>query len=77
MIQVTIGKNAGAPRTVTATPDETPRQILEANNVEYARATVTIDGSTLKAGEMDKTFGELGITEKCYLFDVTKVENAQ
>lgn len=77
MIQVTIGKNTGAPRTVMATPDQTPRKILEENNVEYSRATVTIDGSPLKAGEMDKTFGDLGITEKCYLFAVTKVENAQ
>jgi hypothetical protein len=77
MIQVTIGKNAGAPRTVVATPDQTPRKILEENSVEYARATVTLDGSTLRAGEMDKTFSELGITEKCYLFAVTKVENAQ
>lgn len=76
MISITIGKNAGAPRTVTATPSETPRQVLEANNVEYATATVTIDGSTLRAGELDKTFEQLGITEKCYLYAVTKVENA-
>jgi glutaminase len=74
-IQVTIGTNLNRNKIVV--PDtETIRNTLEANDIDYSVATVNLDGASLKAGDMDKTFAELGITEKCYLCAVVKAENA-
>ena len=32
--------------------------------------------STLKPGDLDKTFAEFGIKEKCFLMQIVKADNA-
>lgn len=75
MIQVFIGQN------VNRTPHEvensrTLRSVLEEHHIDYARGTMTLDGSPLQPGDLDKTFAEKGITTKCYLLSVVKADNA-
>jgi hypothetical protein len=75
MIQVTVGTNTDRKRIIDD-GNTSIRKILEDNDVQYATATVHLDGIPLSNDKMDKTLGELGITEKCYLLAVVKVDNA-
>lgn len=75
MIQIRIVTNAQR-KTIATDENSTVREVLEANDVNYDVAPVFIDGAPLGVGDHDKTFAELGITEKCMLTSVVKTENA-
>lgn len=75
MIKVTVGNNVKR-ESVIVDENTTLRTVLEDNGVDYTSGTMHLDGSSLKPGEIDKTFAELGITEKCYLLNVVKADNA-
>ncbi|MBQ9613045.1 MAG: hypothetical protein IJV14_10735 [Lachnospiraceae bacterium] len=75
MLNVTIGNNINR-RTVLLPEDTTIREALEQNEIDYSVGMTSLDGSTLTPGQMDKTFAELGITDRCYLLNVVKADNA-
>ena len=75
MIEIRIVTNA-ARKTIVTDENNTVRDVLDANEVNYAQAPVYIDGAPLGIGDHDKSFAELGITEKCMLTSVVKTENA-
>lgn len=75
MIQIQIVTNTQR-KTIATDENNTVRMVLDANEVNYATAPVYIDGAPLGIGDHDKTFVELGITEKCKLVSVVKTENA-
>lgn len=75
MIQVTIGTNTQR-KKITVSPAETLREVLEENEINYEVGTMHLDGAALGPGDLDKTFNDFGITEKCYLLSVVKAENA-
>ena len=75
MIKVTMGNNVK--RKVEILDDNTTlREALENAEIEYATGIMNLDGSTLSPGDLDKTFADFGITEKCYLLNVVKADNA-
>lgn len=76
MIRVYVGNNLN--RTpVDVTSDTTLRKVLEEANIDYGVGMTSLDGATLKAGDLDKTFEEMGVTgEKCYLLNTAKAVNA-
>ena len=75
MIKVTMGNNVK--RKVEILDDNTTlREALEDAEIEYATGIMNLDGSTLSPGDLDKTFADFGITEKCYLLNVVKADNA-
>ena len=75
MIKVTIVSNN--PRATVFVPKtKTVRQILEENNVAYANAAVSMDGCTLRPGDMDKSLEQHGITEKTTLSALANKDNA-
>ena len=75
MIKVTIGNNLKR-ETVIVSGDTTLRSVLENANIDYTRGSMTLDGSTIEAGGLDKTFNDYGIAEKCWLLNVVKADNA-
>lgn len=75
MVKVIYGNNLGR-NEVNVSENTTPRQVLEEKGIDYTRGTTSLDGSTLNPGQMDMTFAELGIKEKCYLLNVVKADNA-
>ena len=75
MIKVTVGNNVER-KPVIVDEHSTLRSVLEENNINYTSGTMHLDGSSLRPGDLDKTFAELGITEKCYLLNVAKADNA-
>ena len=75
MIKVTIGNNFK--RDVKFIDEGTTiRSALEDAEIDYTRGSVNLDGAPISAGEFDKTFADFGVTEKCYLLQVVKTDNA-
>lgn len=80
MINLTVGDNAGR-TSVIIDENTTLRQALEGNNVDYSTGLTSLDGSTLKPGDLNKTFAELGYNgqvghDRCFLLNVKKLDNA-
>lgn len=75
MIKVTVGTNTRR-TSVIAEPTSTLRSVLEDQEIDYSTGTLHLDGSTVTPGQLDKTFAELGITEKCFLISVVKADGA-
>jgi len=75
MIKVTMGNNVK--RTSEILDENTTlREALENAEIDYTRGIMNLDGSTLSPGDLDKTFADFGIKEKCYLLNVVKADNA-
>lgn len=75
MIKVTVGNNLSR-KSVIVPETSTLREILEANEINYNTGMTSLDGASLAPGDIDKTFSDFGIAEKCYLLNVVKADNA-
>lgn len=75
MIKVTVGNNVKR-ESMIVDAARTLRSVLEEAGVDYTRGVMHLDGSSLNPGDLDKTFGDFGITEKCFLLNVVKADNA-
>ena len=75
MIKVTVGNNLKR-EVVIIDESTTLRSCLEDNGVDYTRGTMHLDGASLRPGDLDKTFEELNVSEKCFLLNVVKADNA-
>ena len=75
MIKVVTGNNVKR-ESVIVDGSTTLRQVLEDAGIDYTRGTMHIDGVSLQAGDLDKSFDDFGITEKCFLLNVVKADNA-
>ena len=75
MIKVTLGNNLRRESNII---DENTRlrAALENAEVDYTRGMMHLDGAPLSAGDLDKTFADFGVKEKCYLLNVVKADNA-
>lgn len=75
MIKIIVKSNT-ASKSIIADENRTLRSILEEAGVDYSVGTTSLDGVSLPAGGIDKTFADYGVAEKCYLMNVTKMDNA-
>lgn len=75
MIRITVGNNLSR-NSVIVEETTTLRKVLEDAGIDYTIGMTSLDGSTLAPGDLDKTFADFGITEKCYLLNVVKADNA-
>jgi hypothetical protein len=76
MIKVVVGNNVKR-ETVIVDSNTTLRTVLEDADIDYAgRGVIHLDGASLNPGDLDKTFEQFGITEKCFLLQVVKADNA-
>ncbi len=75
MVKVIVGNNVKR-ETILIPPTTTLRAALEQGGIDYSRGVMHLDGSSLGPGDLDKTFSSLGITEKCFLLNVVKADNA-
>jgi len=75
MVQVIVGNNVKR-NTVVVSPETTLRTVLEDNGIDYSRGTMHLDGASLNPGDLDKSFAALNVTEKCFLLNVVKADNA-
>ena len=75
MIKVTMGNNVKRSSEILD-ENTTLREALEGAGIDYTAGIMNLDGSTLNPGDLDKTFADFGIAEKCYLLNVVKADNA-
>ena len=75
MIKVTVGNNVKR-ETKIVEEESTLRAVLEEAGVDYSRGAMHLDGASLRPGDLDKTFAEIGITDTCYVLNVVKQDNA-
>lgn len=75
MIKVTVGSNVKR-NTVIVDSTVTLRSVLKDNGIDYTRGTMHLDGCPLQPGDLDKTFKDFGLGEKCWLLNVVKADNA-
>lgn len=75
MIKVTVGNNVKR-QAVIIENTTTLRTVLEDVGIDYTRGVMHLDGSSLQPGDLDKTFADFGITDKCFLLNVVKADNA-
>ena len=75
MVKVVVGNNVKR-ETVIVDSTTTLRTVLEDAGIDYTRGVMHLDGSSLNPGDLDKTFAQFGITEKCFLLKVVKADNA-
>jgi len=75
MVKVVVGNNVKR-ETVIVDSSTTLRTVLEDAGIDYTRGVMHLDGSSLNPGDLDKTFAQHGITEKCFLLNVVKADNA-
>ena len=64
MINVTIVDNLHR-NTYPVDPNTTLRSVLEAHDVDYTTGQTKLDGSSLAAGDLDKTFGKVLPGQHC------------
>lgn len=76
MIQVTVGTNTNRKKMVVEA-NRTLRSVLEEAELDYSKGTLNMDGATIRPGDLDKTFEELGVTEKCYLVSIVKADSGR
>lgn len=75
MIKVILRNNVGKVETIVD-ENSTLRTVLEDNEVNYTSGVTSLDGASLRPGDLDKTFADFGITDKCWLLNVVKADNA-
>ena len=75
MIRATVGNNVSR-QNLIVDENTTLKAALEQAGVDYTRGSITLDGATVPAGGLNKTFAEYGVTESCYLLNVAKADNA-
>ena len=71
MIQVIIGTNLNR-KTVTVDPSRTIKSVLDEYDIDYSIGGIHLDGIAITGTELNKTFTECGVTEKCMLVSVIK-----
>ena len=81
MIRVYVGDNLNHPQK-TIDENTTLRQTFKDAGIEYGSGVITLDGSSIRPGDLDKTFADFGYdgTEghnKAFLFSVSKMDNAR
>lgn len=75
-IKVITGNNVQKNDPISVESDTTLRTVLEAAGIDYTRGIMNLDGAPLAPGDLDKTFDDFGITNKCFLLNVVKADNA-
>lgn len=75
MVKVTVGNNVKR-ESVIVDGNSTLRAVLEDAGIDYTRGVMHLDGSSLNPGDLDKTFDDFNIGEKCFLLNVVKADNA-
>lgn len=75
MIKVTYGTTLKKDSKIVE-KTMTLRAFLESVEFDYAGRTMTLDGSALTPGDLDRTFADFNLGDKTYLMSIVKTENA-
>lgn len=78
MLKVIVTNNTNREATIVDGATTTPREIFESKGFQYETSQIFLDGCTVRPGDIDRTFTELGIVgDKVSLAAMAKVDNAR
>lgn len=75
MFTLIIGSNTSR-KTVAAQKTQTIRQALEEAGIDYSVGSIHLNGVTVSAGEVDKTFADMNVHDEARLIVVVKADSA-
>jgi hypothetical protein len=78
MIKVFVGSNLSRESVTVDETSTTLRSVMDDKGVDYNRFTCHLNGDTVSASDLDKTFADCGMKndDTCYLVSVTKADSA-
>ena len=74
MIKVTYGNNVSKQEDIVDA-GTTLKAFLENHNIDYTEGSMHLDGASLLAGDLYKTFADHGVSDHCFLLKVVKADN--
>jgi len=75
MVKVTVGNNLQR-EDVIVDASSSLRSVLEDAGIDYTNGSMHLDGCALMPGDLDRTLGDFNVTERCFLLNVIKADNA-
>lgn len=75
MIKVISGTSLNKQELILSA-DTTLMDAAEQAGLNVGAGGITLNGSMVSANEFNKTFADFGVTDKCYLLQVVKADNA-
>ena len=75
MIKVISGTSLNKTELVLD-PSTTILEAAEQANLNVAAGGITLNDSVVGSADFNKTFADYGVTDKCYLLQVVKADNA-
>ena len=76
IVNVKVGSMGQRTEIMANTETATPKSLFEQAGVDYTSGQPSLDGITLRAGEMGMTLDELHVTADCYLTSIVKADGA-
>lgn len=76
MIKVTVGNNTNRENTIIDENNTTLREAFESQGIGTDGCQVLMNGVMVRAGDIDRTFAELGVNKSATLFAMAKTDNA-
>ena len=76
IITAFVGNMGNRQEILVNTETDTPKAAFEKAGIDYTSGQPSLDGITLRAGEMNQTFDELHVSSNCYLTSIVKADGA-
>lgn len=76
IVTVKVGSMGQRTEVLSNTETDTPKAIFERAGIDYTSGQPSLDGVTLRAGEMGQTLDELHVDSDCYLTSIVKADGA-
>ena len=76
VIKVITGNNVHKNDPIHVESDTTLRTVLEEAGIDYTKGQMNLDGATLAPGDLDKSFDDFNINNRCFLLQTVKADNA-
>ena len=76
MIKVTCGNNTNRTNTIVDENATTLREVFESQGIGIDGCQVLMNGVMVRAGDVERTFAELGVNKSATLFAMAKTDNA-
>lgn len=73
MIKVIIGTNTNR-KSIVVDESTTVRSVLDEHEIDYGVGNIHLDGAPICGNELDRTFQDYGVTDKCLLVAVVKAD---
>lgn len=77
IVKANVGTMGNRTSVMVDTETATPKTVFEQAHIDFSTGSqVSLNGITLRAGEMGMTLAALNVTEECYLSSIVKADSA-